>query len=100
LVDEYVINGKKIYLLGEGRLVNLAVAEGHPASVMDMSFAGQALAAEFIWNNQGKLESEVYSLPEKLDREIAKLKLETAGIEFDELTPEQEKYLNSWQEGT
>ncbi len=100
LVDEYTIGVKKIYLLGEGRLVNLAVAEGHPASVMDMSFAGQALAAEFIWNNQGKLDKEVYSLPQKLDREIARLKLETSGIEFDELTPEQERYLNSWQEGT
>ena len=100
MVEEYDLGNKKIYLLGEGRLVNLVAAEGHPASVMDMSFAGQALGAEFLLQNKGKLEPKVYSLPEKLDREIARLKLRSEGIEIDKLTKEQQKYLQSWKEGT
>lgn len=99
-VDEYIIAGKKIYLLGEGRLVNLAAADGHPASVMDMSFAGQALASEFMWKNRGTLENRVYSLPPELDASIAALKLKSEGISIDSLTTEQKKYLNSWEEGT
>ena len=100
MVEEYDLGNKKIYLLGEGRLINLVAAEGHPASVMDMSFAGQALGAEFLWQNKGKLKPRVYSLPEKLDKEIAYLKLHSEGIEIDKLTKEQEKYLQSWKEGT
>lgn len=100
MVEEYDLGNKKIYLLGEGRLVNLVAAEGHPASVMDMSFAGQALGAEFLLQNKGKLEPKVYSLPEKLDREIARLKLRSEGIEIDKLTKEQQIYLQSWKEGT
>ena len=100
MVDEYDLGNKKVYLLGEGRLVNLAAAEGHPASVMDMSFAGQALGAEFLWKNKGKLSARVYSLPEKLDKEIAYLKLKSEGITIDKLTKEQKKYLESWKEGT
>lgn len=99
-VEEYDMGKKKIYLLAEGRLVNLASAEGHPASVMDMSFAGQALASEFMWNNRGKLTGKVYQLPEKLDRQIAALKLKAEGICIDTLTSEQKKYLESWKEGT
>ena len=100
-VEEYIIaRGKKIYLLGEGRLINLAAAEGHPASVMDMSFANQALAAEFIVQNKGTLENRVYSMPDNIDTEIARLKLATMGIAIDTLTAEQKKYLASWQEGT
>lgn len=99
-VDEYSIGKKRLYLLAEGRLVNLAAAEGHPASVMDMSFAGQALASEFMWNNRGKLEAKVYQLPVELDRNIAQLKLKSEGIKIDSLTPVQNKYLSSWQEGT
>jgi adenosylhomocysteinase len=91
---------KTIYLLAEGRLVNLAAAEGHPASVMDMSFAGQALSAEYMWVNQGKLSPEVHQLPFSLDQQIAKLKLKSEGIQIDRLTVEQKNYLNSWQEGT
>lgn len=100
MVDEYDLGNKKIYLLGEGRLINLAAAEGHPAAVMDMSFSGQALAAEFLWKNKGRLENKVYSLPVKLDREIARLKLKSEGVSIDELSKEQEKYLKSWKEGT
>ncbi len=100
MVDEYDFGSKKIYLLGEGRLVNLAAADGHPASVMDMSFAGQALAAEYIWSQQGKLENKVYSLPSEIDREIASLKLASRGIKIDSLTKEQAAYFNSWEEGT
>ncbi|MCX7996500.1 MAG: adenosylhomocysteinase [Patescibacteria group bacterium] len=100
MVDEYIIEGKKIYLLGEGRLVNLAAADGHPSSVMDMSFAGQALAAEYIWKHKGKLENKVYSLPPEIDSEIAAMKLASRGIEIDKLSQEQIKYLNSWEEGT
>ena len=90
----------RLYLLGDGRLVNLAAAEGHPAQVMDMSFANQALSAEFIVENAASLERKVYDVPEEIDTEIARLKLATMGIEKDELTPEQEKYLASWDEGT
>lgn len=100
-LDEYVLtNGKRIYLLGEGRLVNLAAAEGHPAEVMDMSFANQALAAEFFVKNKGKLDNIVHVLPRKLDLEVAKIKLEAMGITIDKLTAEQKKYLSSWDEGT
>ena len=100
-VDEYVLeNNRRIYLLGEGRLINLAAAEGHPSSVMDMSFANQALTAEYLVKEGDKLEKKVYSVPENLDREIARLKLKSMGIEIDSLTPEQEKYLSSWEMGT
>ncbi|MEJ5227237.1 adenosylhomocysteinase [Thermodesulfovibrio sp.] len=100
-VEEYTLkDGRKIYLLAEGRLVNLSAAEGHPAAVMDMSFANQALSAEYIYKNGKKLEKKVYSVPEEIDREIARLKLETMGIKIDKLTKEQFKYLHSWQEGT
>ncbi|MBI4050270.1 MAG: adenosylhomocysteinase [Candidatus Doudnabacteria bacterium] len=98
---QYVINkDKSIYLLAEGRLVNLAAAEGHPAAVMDMSFAGQAKAAEFIAKNHAKLKRQAYTLPEEIDNEIATLKLAAMGIEIDELTAEQKKYLGSWEIGT
>ncbi len=100
-LDEYLLkNGKKLYVAGEGRLVNLAAAEGHPAEVMDMSFANQALAAEWIVQNRGKLENKVYTLPKKLDTQVASLKLEAMGIQIDKLTTEQKKYLTSWKEGT
>lgn len=99
-VQEFDLGSKKIYLLAEGRLVNLAAAEGHPASVMDMSFAGQALAAQYMWERRGKLEPKVYSLPYQLDEEIAKFKLEAEGAKIDKLSAEQKKYLSSWQEGT
>lgn len=100
-LDEYVLkNGKKLYVAGEGRLVNLAAAEGHPAEVMDMSFANQALAAEWIVQNKGKLENKVYVLPRELDVNVAALKLKAMGIDIDKLTPEQKKYLSSWTEGT
>jgi adenosylhomocysteinase len=99
--DEYVLkNGKSVYILGEGRLINLAAAEGHPASVMDMSFANQALSAEYMVKNYKNLENKVYVVPEKLDNEIARLKLNAMGIKIDTLTKEQQKYLNSWQSGT
>jgi adenosylhomocysteinase len=101
LVDEYALKGgRKVYLLGEGRLVNLATAEGHPAAVMDMSFANQALSAEYLLKNYKTLKAQVYVVPEHLDREIARLKLESMGHKLDKLTPEQEHYLASWQEGT
>jgi len=100
-VEEFALkDGKKIFLLGEGRLINLAAAEGHPASVMDMSFANQALCLEYLVKNQGKVELEVHSVPEDIDKEIARLKLASMGITIDTLTDEQETYLNSWQEGT
>lgn len=96
-LDEYKLkNGKSVYVLAEGRLVNLVAAEGHPASVMDMSFANQALGMEFIVKNKGKLEPKLYTLPESVDKEIAQLKLEAMGISIDTLTEEQQKYLNSW----
>jgi len=93
-------DGRRIYLLGEGRLVNLAAAEGHPASVMDMSFANQSLAAEYIVKHGAELKKTVYSMPEDLDQEVARLKLAAMGIEIDKLTPEQKKYLESWEIGT
>lgn len=100
-VDEYTLaDGRKIHILGEGRLINLASAEGHPASVMDMSFANQALAAEYMVKNYESLEKKVYSVPEEMDREIAALKLKAMGVECDVLTEEQVRYLNSWEEGT
>ncbi len=101
LVDEYALkDGRRIYLLGEGRLVNLATAEGHPAAVMDMSFANQALSAEYMLKNHAQLENKVYSVPEHLDREIARIKLEAMGVQVDKLSAEQELYLASWSEGT
>lgn len=100
-LEEYILNnGKSVYVLAEGRLVNLIAAEGHPASVMDMSFANQALGAEYIIKNKNKLENKVYTLPQSTDIEIAKIKLASMGIEIDELTDEQFKYLNSWSTGT
>ncbi len=100
-VEQYNLpNGKRINLLGEGRLVNLAAAEGHPASVMDMSFANQALSAVFMLRQAETLENTVYSVPEDVDQEIARIKLAEMGIQIDKLTPEQEKYLSSWEEGT
>jgi adenosylhomocysteinase len=100
-VDEYVMkDGRRIYLLGDGRLINLAAAEGHPASVMDMSFANQALAAEYMVKNHKDLKPQVYPVPEYLDQQIAKLKLESMGFQIDKLTLEQEHYLASWSEGT
>jgi adenosylhomocysteinase len=100
-VDEYSLkDGRRIYLLGEGRLINLAAAEGHPAAVMDMSFANQALAAEYMIKNSSELKNQVYPVPEDIDRHIAKLKLESMGVQIDKLTPEQEQYLASWSEGT
>jgi adenosylhomocysteinase len=100
-MEEFTLpDGRIIYLLAEGRLVNLSAAEGHPGQVMDMSFANQALAAEFIVKNHGKLENKVYSVPEEIDQHIASLKLKAMGIDIDELTPEQVEYLASWSEGT
>ena len=100
-LEEFVQkDGRKLYLLGEGRLINLASAEGHPASVMDMSFANQALAAEYMKDNAATLETRVYSVPDDIDAEIARLKLESMGIKIDTLTEEQETYLSSWEEGT
>jgi adenosylhomocysteinase len=100
-VEQYLLeDGRRINLLGEGRLINLAAAEGHPASVMDMSFANQALSVEYMVKNADKLEKRVYSVPEEIDRQIARLKLDAMGVKIDKLTPEQEKYLNSWEEGT
>jgi adenosylhomocysteinase len=100
-IDQYVLrDGRRINLLGEGRLINLASAEGHPSAVMDMSFANQALASEFLLKNRGKLEPRVYALPEDVDREIAALKLAAMGVRIDTLTSEQAKYLSSWEEGT
>jgi adenosylhomocysteinase len=100
-VDEHTLaDGRRIHLLGEGRLVNLAAAEGHPAAVMDMSFANQALAVEWIVKNRGALEVGVYPVPADLDAEVARLKLRAMGIEIDDLTSEQEEYLRSWEQGT
>ena len=100
-VEEFTLaDGRRIYLLAEGRLVNLAAAEGHPAAVMDMSFANQALSAEFMVKNHESLEKTVYGVPEDIDAEIARLKLETMGLEIDTLTAEQAKYLASWDQGT
>jgi adenosylhomocysteinase len=100
-VDEYTLkDGRRINILGEGRLINLAAAEGHPASVMDMSFANQALACEYVAKNYKKLAKKVYKVPDFIDKNIAKLKLESLGIRIDKLTPEQVKYLESWELGT
>ncbi len=100
-MDEFVLkNGNHIYVLAEGRLVNLACAEGHPASVMDMSFANQALALEYLVKNKGKLEAKVHTLPASVDQEIATLKLNSLGVTIDKLTPEMTKYMNSWDAGT
>jgi adenosylhomocysteinase len=101
LVMEYKLkSGKKICVLADGRLVNLASAEGHPAMVMDMSFANQAKAAEYMVKNHDSLEKKVYNVPEDIDRKIAEIKLKSMGVKLEKLTPEQVKYLNSWQEGT
>lgn len=100
-VEEFTLKtGKRLYLLGEGRLINLAAAEGHPSAVMDMSFANQALSVEYIVRNAKKLEKKVYRVPEEIDREIARLKLKALGIKIDNLTSEQKNYLKSWQMGT
>jgi adenosylhomocysteinase len=101
LVEEFVFrDGRRVYVLGEGRLINLAAAEGHPASVMDMSFANQALATEYMVKNHRELEKKVYPVQEELDKQVAKMKLESMGVKIDRLTPEQEAYLAGWQEGT
>jgi len=100
-VEQYALkDGRQIHILGEGRLINLAAAEGHPASVMDMSFANQALAAEYMVRHANELEKKVYGVPAEIDREIARIKLEAMNIKIDDLTAEQVKYLNSWEEGT
>ena len=97
-VEEYTLqNGRKLYLLAEGRLVNLAAAEGHPSEVMDMSFSNQALSIEYLVENKGKLEAKVYLVPKQIDMKVAKLKLESLGIEIDKLTPRQEEYLQKWE---
>ena len=101
LIKEYTLkNKKRIYLLGEGRLVNLACAEGHPAEVMDLSFANQALSCLFISNNHKKLQKGVYGVPESIDKKVARLKLKCMGITIDTLSAQQKKYLASWEEGT
>jgi adenosylhomocysteinase len=100
-VDEYALpDGRRLYLLAEGRLVNLAAAEGHPSAVMDMSFANQALCAEFILGHAHELEPTVYNVPPEIDEQIAELKLRAMGIEIDVLTPAQKEYLASWEAGT
>ena len=100
-VEEYTLaDGRRLYLLGEGRLINLAAAEGHPASVMDMSFANQALCLEYLVKNKGKLQPKVYPVPEEIDNEVGRLKLRAMNIAIDSLTKEQKKYLDSWEEGT
>jgi adenosylhomocysteinase len=101
VVDAYTLaDGRRIYLLGEGRLVNLAAAEGHPAAVMDMSFANQALCVEWVARHRDELEPRVYPVPTEIDKEVARLKLRAMDVEIDTLTPEQEAYLRSWEEGT
>ncbi len=99
-VEEYILKGKRIFVLGEGRLINLTAAEGHPAMVMDMSFANQALASEYVVKNFRKLKRQVYVVPEKIDEKIAALKLKSMGVRIDRLTPEQRVYLSSWEMGT
>ncbi|HTY82161.1 MAG TPA: adenosylhomocysteinase, partial [Dehalococcoidales bacterium] len=100
-VEEYKLkDGRVVFLLGEGRLINLAAAEGHPASVMDMSFADQALCMEYLVKNRGKLEITVHNVPQDIDKEVARLKLKAMGVTIDTLTAEQRKYLSSWEEGT
>jgi adenosylhomocysteinase len=101
MVDEYTLeDGRRIYLLAEGRVVNLAAAEGHPASVMDMSFANQALCLEYLVKKKGSLKIKVHPVPEAIDKQVARLKLKSMGINIDKLTPQQKKYLTSWEEGT
>jgi len=101
LVDEYTMkDGRRIYLLAEGRLVNLSAAEGHPASVMDMSFANQALCLEYMVKSRSSLDIKVHPVPEAIDKQVARLKLQSMGISIDSLTPEQQKYLTSWEQGT
>ena len=100
MVEEFVVKGRRVMVLGEGRLINLASAEGHPASVMDMSFANQALGAEFIAREGPGLERRVYAVPRHIDEEIAAVKLATLGVEIDALTPDQARYLASWDQGT
>ena len=99
-MDQYNLNGRKLFVLGEGRLINLAAAEGHPSEIMALSFMNQALAMEYIVKNKGKLQSKVYVLPEEIDNSIALVHLQSLGIEIDTLTAEQKKYLSSWNEGT
>jgi adenosylhomocysteinase len=100
-LDEYILaDGRRLYLAGEGRLVNLAAAEGHPSAVMDMSFANQALASEYMVKNHDSLRNAVYSVPEEIDQQIASLKLAAMNVSIDVLTPEQEAYLNEWRMGT
>jgi adenosylhomocysteinase len=97
-VEQFTMkNGRRLYLLAEGRLVNLAAADGHPAEVMDMSFANQALAAEYLLKNKGKLEPKVYRVPLEMDRQVASVWLESHGVKIDTLTEEQRKYLESWE---
>ena len=101
MVQEYKLaDGRRLHVLGEGRLINLAAAEGHPAAVMDMSFANQALSVEHMAKHHGEMERKVYDVPEEIDAEVARLKLHAMGVEIDTLTEEQVKYLNSWEEGT
>ncbi len=100
-VEEYRLrDGRRIYLLAEGRLLNLAAAEGHPAAVMDMSFANQALAVEYLAKTGSTLGPQVYTVPPEIDRQVAALKLDASGVRIDTLTPDQERYLQSWEEGT
>jgi adenosylhomocysteinase len=100
-VDAYVLkNGRTVYIVAEGRLVNLAAAEGHPACVMDMSFAVQALASEYVANRETKLEPKVHNVPDEIDKTVARLKLESMGVNIDTLTDEQTEYLSSWTSGT
>jgi len=99
--EEYILrDGRRVYLLAEGRLINLSAAEGHPAMVMDLSFSNQALACEYLLKNKGFLKPRVYKLPYELDTEIARLKLNSMGISIDSLTEDQERYLRGWREGT
>jgi adenosylhomocysteinase len=100
LVEYKLANGRRIYLLADGRLVNLGAAEGHPGMVMDMSFANQALSTEFLVKNHKSLSKKVYSVPQVIDEKIASLKLDSMGIKLDKLTPEQQRYLSSWSAGT
>lgn len=99
-MDEYTLDGKRIFILGEARLINLSAAEGHPSTIMSMSFCNQAMACEYLVKNKNKLESKVYKLPAEIDDEIARLQLDAMGIKIDEMTTEQKKYSESWQEGT
>jgi len=99
-VDEYWLGKKRLYVLAQGRLINLAAAEGHPASVMDMSFSTQALAAEYTAKNKGKLAVKVHNVPAEIELQVARLKLKALGLKIDKLTPEQAKYLASWELGT